>query len=268
MGFRLKPLRAVIVEDEPHAARRLNTILGSIPDVQVVGTAVDGASAIDLIASTRPDLVFLDINIPGLTGVDVARHALRGGGYVPAVVFVTAYDTFAIEAFELRATDYLLKPVELGRVAAAVAKARDEVSSQSMATRLTELEAMVETLNAGDSPAPRTELQIIWVSSRQELVRVPVDTIRVLRAERDYVRLITAAGEYLHRETLHGMLDRLGSRRFLRVHRSAAVNRACVSRIARSRTGRLQLVVGEADVVPVGRNYADAVRGLTACGPL
>jgi DNA-binding LytR/AlgR family response regulator len=242
-------LTAVIVEDEPHAVRRLSMQLRQAPDVVIAGVARDGVEGLELIRRLGPDIAFLDISLPGMSGIELAQQLQDHTR--PAVVFVTAYDAHAIEAFRLAAVDYLLKPVQREQVVEAVERVRARHGERT----------------AGDaSSGPREFAPEMWVSGRRGVVRLLMSAVDWFEAERDYIRIHAGETRYLIREPLHQLEARLDPKRFLRVHRSAIVNVDKVARIARSDNGRLSVCLNSGHVAPVGGAYADAVRALALGG--
>src|SRR4051794_3192797 len=182
------PLRVVIADDERPARRFLANLLGEIADVTVVGEASNGRDAVDLIEQQRPDLALLDLQMPELGGLDVAR--LVKAGATPQIAFVTAYDEFAVQAFELNAVDYLLKPVDKARLVATVERARARQQGESAAqARLT------AASNAIDGATRRSYLERIPVRRRDEVFILPVRQIASIVAEGELLHLTTVANE-------------------------------------------------------------------------
>jgi len=213
--------RAVIADDEPRARQFLERLLGELEGVSVVGAARDGAEALSLIAKLRPDVAFLDIQMPDLDGLEVARH-LRGPG-APAVVFVTAYDRHAIEAFELEALDYVLKPLRRDRLAETVERVlRDIGDRQVLATR--QEEAIRGVLRREAEGGRLQPLRRLPVRHRREVRLLDLDQVtRIISRER--LVLACAEGrEYLVDYTLQELESRLPEGQFLRVHRAVLVN--------------------------------------------
>ena len=213
-------LRTLIVDDEPLARERVRMMLGMHDDVAVIGEVGDGQQAIDAIRRERPDLVFLDVQMPSVDGFGVLR-ALEGE-IMPYVVFVTAYDQYALRAFEVHALDYVLKPFNaerfsqaLQRARAAIAK-RDDVEGSADKDRLRSLVASLT--------AEQREKQRIVVKSSGRVFFVKVDDIDWIEAEGNYVRLHMGAQSHLLRETMKGMESVLDTSQFIRIHRSTIVN--------------------------------------------
>ena len=248
----VRALRVLVVDDERLPRQRLVRLLEEIPHTACVGECANGRSAIDAIESLLPDLVLLDVRMPGMGGLEVAR-ALPGGGHVPFIIFVTAYDEHALSAFEVHAIDYLLKPVERERFTAAIERARALVSSTTAAQRHERLLALLrdegrgatgatganEHSDFGPEPAvggpaapgdaaafPRRFL----VKGDGQMYFVPVDDIDWIEAYGNYVRLHVGKGVHLIRETLGNIERKLDPNRFARVHRSSIVN---LDRVAR-----------------------------------
>jgi DNA-binding LytR/AlgR family response regulator len=252
------PLRVLLADDEPLALRRLRLALAAIPDVQVVGSVSDGAQAIDAMRELRPDAVLLDIKMPISDGFEVANAIDDSGG--PAVIFVTAFDSYALRAFETSAVDYLLKPVEFDRLASALERARERRSAQDAGRRAEELATVLDALRreARDREGPRYEREF-WIRERGRFLRVPVGDVERIEAERDYVRLYWDGRTLLYRETMSHLEERLDPDVMLRVHRSAFVNWARLKAVHRDSSGRLLAILDTGDEVPVSRAYAQRV---------
>jgi two-component system, LytTR family, response regulator len=212
-------IRAVIVDDEPPARRRIRALLADEPDVEVIAECRDGREALTVIGAARPDLVFLDVQMPEVDGLAVARDVGRkAGGELPLVVFTTAHSQFAVPAFDVDAVDYLLKPFDPGRFRAAVARVRE---------RLGEIRRGPD-LPGPVAPASGTYLERVPVRVGARIRLVPVEEIEYCEAEANYVRIHAGGQSYLVRETLAGMEARLDPTRFLRIHRSLIVQVARV----------------------------------------
>lgn len=213
-------LRTLIVDDEPLARERVRMMLGTHDDVAVVGEYGDGQQAIDAIRLHRPDLVFLDVQMPRVDGFGVLR-ALEGE-VMPYVVFVTAYDQYALKAFEVHALDYVLKPFNAERFAQALQRARAAIASrneQEAGVDKDRLRSLVASLTA-----EQREKQRIVVKSSGRVFFVKVDDIDWIEAEGNYVRLHMGAQSHLLRETMKGMESVLDASQFIRIHRSTIVN--------------------------------------------
>ncbi|MDQ8755778.1 LytTR family DNA-binding domain-containing protein [Sphingosinicella sp. LHD-64] len=239
-------LRALIVDDEPLAVRRLAHSLAAFDDIEVVDCTTSARRAVQLIDEHNPDIVFLDIAMPGLGGFDVAARVparLR-----PAIIFVTAYDRYAVRAFDTDAADYLMKPVAPDRLAAALEKARTWLRGRrSVASE------SADKLGAQDS---------LWVHRRGEFIRVPIGGIEWIEAEGDYVRLHADNGGGLMRETLTHLADRLDPNEFIRVHRSAICRTRAITGLRRKATGALTVQLVSGGEAPVGRRYVSGLRAL------
>jgi two-component system response regulator AlgR len=239
------PLRTLIVDDEPLAVERVQVICAEIPGVNVVGTASDGAAALRLAEKLAPDLVLLDMTMPELDGLGVAQH-LAGAPQPPAVVFVTAHDHFAVEAFDLEAVDYVLKPVSADRLERAVARAvaRRGERRQKAGRYLDEL----------------------WVPHRSELLRIAVGEVHRIDAERDYVRLHVGGGDaprsYLLLQTIAGLEARLDPERFIRIHRSTILRRDNIRGLRHDGLGVWSAELVNGDALRIGRTYLARVKAM------
>lgn len=238
------------MDDEPLAADWLARCLRDLSGVELVGVAVDGDEAVELIEATRPDLVLLDIQMPGRSGLAVAR-ALDGERR-PEVVFVTAFAEHAPEAFELEAVDYLLKPVQVDRLAEAVRRAR----------RRREMLEAFEKVEREAAPAAADKSGYddeLWIRRRDGFVRVRVDQIRRIEAARDYALIHTETKTYIQRATMTELAERLDPAKLLRVHRSAFVRPDAVARVERSGRNVMRLHTEDGAAVEVGVSYVKRV---------
>ena len=243
-----QPLRVLIVDDEMLPRQRLRRLLEEIPDTECVGECANGRSAVEAISSVAPDVVLLDVRMPGMGGLEVARSLT---GHVPFVVFVTAYDEYALNAFEVHALDYLLKPVERERFAATIERARALVSSTAAAQRHERLLALLRdepglaqrapgtvdragaSSEGASAPAAETgppPIRRLLVKGDGQMYFVAVDDLDWVEAYGNYVRLHVGKTTHLLRETLGNLERKLDPNRFARVHRSAIVN---LDRVAR-----------------------------------
>lgn len=272
-------LRVLIVDDEPLARRRLEILLREQAAVELVGAAPDGFSARRMIAELSPDVVLLDIKMPGLTGLELL-DALAGDGtcetappqVAPIVIFVTAFDRFALDAFERAAFDYLLKPVEPARLAASLARARESLADRAAAERVQELEEVLRNLRSGPAPDPAasdaapSDRQVwareIWIQERGGRASLPVAAIDWVAAERDYVRIHTASRSFLVRQSIGALAARLDPALFLRVHRSSLVRADRIVRI-RQASGRGAVTLSTGAEVAVSRRHMGALKALT-----
>lgn len=266
----MTPLRLVIVEDEAPAVRRLQLALVDVPAVEIAGVANDGEAGLEMIRRLRPDVVLLDIKMPGLSGLEVAQVLV--GDYAPAVIFVTAFREFAVEAFEVAAIDFLTKPVQFNRVQAAIERARARLEETSARQRAADLQRLLTSLREEDPEGDEvgSDDRVLWISEGRRRVRVSVDAVEWLEAERDYVRLHCGRSSYLMRGTLQAMADRLAPAQFWRVHRSAMVNLNAVAAVAPRAWGLSAVRLTSGVEVPVGRSYIADLRaklGMTARAP-
>lgn len=237
-------MRVVIADDEPFARELLATLLAELPGVYVVGEACDGEAAIAAAHAHRPDIIFLDIDMPNLNGVHAAMEI---AGLGPEVIFVTAHEEHAVDAFEVGAVDYLLKPLRRPRLARAMERARLRYEArQAQANR-----PVAEP--TGPRAAPATEAAF-WLPVARGTVRVPVDDILRIEAAGDHAYLHTAQRAYLHRITMAVLEEKLQGSGLLRVHRSAFIRPERVTRIER-RGKVLTLSLDDGTQIPVGPKF-------------
>lgn len=253
-----EPLRLLLADDEPLALRRIRLALQSIPDVEVVGAAQDGVQAIDAMRQLRPDVVLLDIKMPLADGFEVANAVEDAGG--PEVIFVSAFDSYAVRAFETSAVDYLVKPVEFDRLASAIDRARARRAAKDAGRRAEELAAVLEALRRESDAREGNQYESeFWIRDRGRFLRVPVAEVDRIEAERDYVRLYWEGRTLLHRVTMAHLEEKLDPRIMLRVHRSAFVNWSKLKSVRRDANGRLMAVLADGAEAPVSRAYAQRV---------
>ncbi|GAA4746820.1 LytTR family DNA-binding domain-containing protein [Sphingomonas daechungensis] len=252
-------LRVVIADDEPLAVRRLQIALGNLHDIEIVGSAGDGEEALELITELSPDVVLLDIRMPKLSGLQLIE-ALDSPS-PPAVIFITAYESFAVDAFREGAIDYLLKPLDEERLAIAVDRARRSLETRDAGERIAELRGALTSLQIEDEAREQSRYEKhLWVSSRGHVTRVPVSEVRWFQAEGDYVVVHAEGGDYLIHDSLRDLESRLDPEKFLRVHRSAIVATHSVAGVGRTEFGVLQLRLVDGSAVSVSRTYKKATR--------
>jgi two-component system LytT family response regulator len=207
-------IRALIIDDEPHARRSIRRFLKNDATIEVIGECADGETAIQLIRSNNPDLVFLDIQMPEMTGFDVIRSL---GTKMPVTVFVTAYDQYAVRAFDANAIDYLLKPFDKERFQRAVLRARERIAGRAGVDDIRRLLASLEPVQ----PSPLEQLSVVH---NGRIFLVSLADIDWIKACGNYAVLHVGDRQYEIRETLTNLEERLSRRQFLRIHRSTMVN--------------------------------------------
>jgi DNA-binding LytR/AlgR family response regulator len=248
-------MRVLIVDDEPLARRRLVQLLAARPDVQITGEAGSGREALKLVPMLRPDVLLLDIEMPTVDGFAVLKGLPPG--QAPAIIFVTAFQDHAVKAFELRATDFVVKPVAADRLANALEQARSDLDARRAGERLAFLQARLAELEKRVLVASDPGL---WVQIGSEKRRLALTDIRWLQAERDYVRVHMQGHAHLVNGLLGEMEKGLDTEAFLRVHRSAIVRKDKVRAVLRGRFSTPVLELDNGHRLPVGRKYRDAVR--------
>ena len=255
-------LRVLIVDDELLARRRSAAMLAQIAGVEVVGAADDCDSGLALIRELAPDVVLLDIKMPGRSGFDMLT--LLDGPVIPVVIFITAFNHYALRAFEVSAVDYLLKPVPFDRMCAALDRARVALQSRDSEARLAEMAAVIAALrsDSDERAAAQGYESEFWVQRLGEYARVAVTNIGWVAAERDYVRLHAGETSHLLRETMSKMEERLDPAQFLRIHRSLIVRRSLVTAVRQKGYGAVKVALGDGLELPVGRSYVQGVREL------
>ena len=242
------PIRFLIVDDEPLAVERLQLLLARIEGVQVAGTAAEGAAALRLVEALTPDALLLDIAMPGMDGIDVAR-ALGRLPKPPLIIFATAFDTFAVAAFDVEAVDYVMKPVSAERLARAVERARERLASPGGGPP-----------GGGGEASPFVDE--FWVSEARGLVRLAAGEVERISAERDYMRLHVGKRSWLINHTIGKLEEELDPARFVRLHRSAIVRRDFVTGLSRDESGRWWARLADGGEQKIGRLYLHKAKEL------
>ncbi|MEM0963595.1 MAG: LytTR family DNA-binding domain-containing protein [Bacteroidota bacterium] len=249
-------LRVLIVDDEPPARRKLERWLAEDPEIEVAGSCANGYEALDALAAGRVDVMFLDVQMPELTGFDVLDR--RPEGADPLVVFATAYDRYAIDAFRHHAADYLLKPYDRDRFEQTLAHVKARRQREAPDDRLAAL------LDAVRPQRPPLERFAVRHADRVELVHV--DEVDWIEAEGNYVMLHAGGRRHVIRETLTAVSARLDGRRFPRVHRSAVVNLDRVARLLPASHGDYTVVLRDGTELPMSRTYRERLREVLEIG--
>jgi DNA-binding LytR/AlgR family response regulator len=253
--------RGIVAEDEALLRESLLAALREAwPDLEIVAACDDGASALEAIAEHQPDVAFLDIRMPGLTGLEVAAAAGQASPRTQ-VVFVTAYNQYAIDAFERGAVDYLLKPIARDRLEGTIKRLKERAASGPDAAALA---ALVEKLR-GSLPAEKPQEPLAWItaSAGKDTRLIAVDEVLYFQADNKYTVVMTAAGEALVRTPIRELLDRLDPVMFKQIHRSTVVNLRAIASIARDDSGRGTIrLKGRSETLPVSLTYMPLFRNM------
>jgi DNA-binding LytR/AlgR family response regulator len=251
-------MKAIIAEDEPLLAQQLKTLLGRAwPELSVVAIAGNGPAAVEAIERERPEVAFLDIRMPGMSGLEVAAElADRLGEHVPAIVFVTAYDEFALEAFDLAAVDYLLKPVTEERLARCIERLKKK--PHGVDALVSQLRQVLKT-EASENPVE--PLRILRAGIGDTVKMIPIEEVCYFQASDKYTGVVTRDGDALIRIPLKELLPQLPAGRFAQIHRGTIVNLAEIAAAVRDDAGRVSLKLrNRKEALPVSRLYADQFR--------
>lgn len=241
-------IRTLLVDDEPLALDLLRLECARIPHAEVVGQACDGGEALQAIADLRPDMVLIDIQMPVLNGLSVLRDHT---GWQPQFVFVTAHANYAVDAFDLEAADYLVKPVQRDRLARAFDRVRRKLLTQAA---------------GAVRPSREADADAIWVSGREGYVRVALADIDWIESDRDYVLIHVGGRSHILRATLTSIAARLDPRVFVQARRSALVRLAAIRGVHRARRGLIELALADGARVRVSRGHAAGVRAALGLG--
>ncbi|MFT7722652.1 MAG: LytTR family DNA-binding domain-containing protein [Roseateles sp.] len=267
------PIRAVLADDERLMREQLRSRLAEVwPELDIVAEARNGLEAVELTQAHRPDLVFLDIRMPGLTGVDAARQIAQlpqdDDWLVPEIVFITAYDQYAVEAFEQGVADYVLKPAERERLQLTVARIKKRLAQRTGAeavdTSSAPLQQLLHKLASQMNPAAKPNyLQWIQASVGQAIQMIPVEDVLFFISDEKYTRVQTAKVEALIRKPIKELVDELDPQLFWQIHRSTLVNARAIDGITRDFRGRqLVGVRGLAEKLEVSRSYTHLFKGM------
>ncbi|WP_448555150.1 LytR/AlgR family response regulator transcription factor [Thalassotalea montiporae] len=265
-------LSTIIVDDEPLARKGLAIRLAAHNDINIVAQCSNGREAIEAIKTHRPDLVFLDIQMPGINGFEVIDALIAQGLPMPMVVFVTAFDQYAIKAFDVHAVDYLMKPADDARLAQAMDRIREHLQSKTDAEHKNKLVKLVSDVTGNDQNTILEELankqtvslsqysDVLPIKDGGELSRVPVNTISWIDAAGDYMCVHTEEGTHILRKTMKQLEELLDPRIFIRSHRSTIVNKNYVQKFCSQLNGEYYLVMNSGKELKVSRSYKDKVK--------
>jgi two-component system, LytTR family, response regulator len=257
-------LTTVIVDDEPYSRAKLERLLAE-EDAEVLAVCANGAEATAAIEQLKPDLVFLDIQMPEMDGFDVLRAIAPV--HLPEIVFVTAFDQYALRAFEVNALDYLLKPFDQERFAAALARAEQRVQtrvprSEEVMRLLDHVASLARQRDGGEQPAPAAvHLEWLFVRKGERVVKLPVAEIHWFEAEGNYVRVHARGEAYLIRERISALMERLDARRFARIHRTAIVNLAFVRELRPWFNSAFVVLMDDGTELRLSRRYRARLAG-------
>lgn len=266
----MSKIKTLIVDDEPLALQGLKIRLEQFEDIDIVASASNGREAVKKIRSERPDLVFLDIQMPGMNGFDVVKAIANEE--LPIIIFATAFDNYAIQAFDTHATDYLLKPIEEDRLEQAIFKVREQISEHIAIEQNAKLIDLIRSL---DTP-PEIELSEILtvddittkkqfeshfnIKDRGEITLVDVSTIEWIDAAGDYMCLHTSNKTHILRETMKNMEKRLDPDIFKRIHRSTIVNINMIEKLASNAGGKYLITLKNGSELQASRNHRAALK--------
>jgi two-component system, LytTR family, response regulator len=248
-------IHAILADDEVLARQKLRQLLRDEPEVEIVGEGASASETIDLVRATGPELLFLDIRMPGMDGFDIIDSLSVGSDFaMPRIIFTTAYDCYALRAFEIHAVDYLLKPFTSERLHSAVQRAREQIyTTKQIAGR-----------NNNRSQDGSSYTTRIVFKSRGRILFLSVSDIRWIGAEENYVRICTQGETHLLRETMSRLEEKLDPKMFLRVHRSAIVNLQYLKEVRTEPNGEFTVVLVNGQKVSMSRSYHARISELLA----
>jgi len=252
-------VRALIADDEPLMREQLRARLAELwPELEIVAEAKNGAEAVELVSAERPEVVFLDIRMPAKSGIEAAREIAALPGRAPEIVFVTAYDQYAIDAFEAGVLDYVLKPAERERLARTVERIRSRLAAPPDIANVQQALALL-----AEKLQPAARLQWIQASIGAEIRMIPVDEVLYFVADEKYTRVQTAQQEALIRKPIKELLAELDPAQFWQIHRSTLINTRAIAGVTRDERGRqLVGIKGRPEKLEVSRSYAHLFKGM------
>jgi two-component system LytT family response regulator len=265
-------LSTIIVDDEPLARKGLAVRLADHKDVDIIAQCHNGREALEAIRAYEPDLMFLDIQMPGLNGFEVVQAIIEQGLKLPIVIFVTAFDQYALKAFEVHAQDYLLKPADEGRLAESMNKVRQRLISTENAAHKNKLIQLVSDVTGNDCEKILEELannqpvslssysDILAIKDAGEVSRVPVKDILWIDAAGDYMCVHTDTTTHILRKTMKQLEEILDPKQFVRSHRSTIVNKNYVDKFCSQLNGEYYLVMSNGKELKVSRSYKEKVK--------
>ena len=263
----MQKLRTIIVDDEPLALKLLRTVLSEITDVEIVAECSNGKQAVEAATELEPELIFLDIQMPGMNGFDVIKSLQTD--IMPMVVFVTAYDQYAVDAFDLHAVDYVLKPLDIERIARSVDRAIDRLKNDVDRSFKSPLIGAIEEISERASKEKTDESvnNLPDGMKRKLLVRdsgvvkvIPFDDIDWVDAAGDYMCVHAVGETHVIRSTLRDLMTKLDDNLFVRIHRSTIVNVERVVSVTPLQKGGSLLHLTQGESLKVSRNYRDSIR--------
>jgi two-component system LytT family response regulator len=264
-------LKALIVDDEPLALKLLRAKLNKIADIEIVGECKNGREAIAATLDLAPDLIFLDIQMPGLDGFDVVKGLQND--ILPLIVFTTAYEQYALDAFDVHAVDYILKPIDDERIVRAVQRAQERLEGVDVLDNKPRILGAIDSINQREiseshlnnsasslSSSPVLVDKKIVIKDRDEITILKQSDIEWIDAAGDYVCLHSQGETHIKRSTLKELLSELDDNIFKRVHRSTIVNLNFIDKVIPHTKGEFFLLLGEFEKIKVSRNYKDAIK--------
>ena len=265
-------LSTIIVDDEPLARKGLAVRLAEHKDVDVIAQCHNGREALEAVRAYQPDLMFLDIQMPGLNGFEVVQAIIEQGLKLPLVIFVTAFDQYALQAFDVHAQDYLLKPADENRLAEAMDKIRKDIINKENAVHKSKLVRLVSDVTGNDCEKILAELannqpvslssfsDILAIKDAGEVSRVPVKDILWIDAAGDYMCVHTSETTHILRKTMKQLEESLDPKQFIRSHRSTIVNKSYVDKFCSQLNGEYYLVMSNGKELKVSRSYKEKVK--------
>lgn len=248
-------IKTIIVDDEPLARKRVSQLLKKEPDVEIIAECGDGRAAISAIKEQQPDLIFLDVQMPEVSGFDVLRELQTD--LAPAVIFVTAYDQFTVQAFDAHAVDYLLKPFGEERFRQAISRARQQIKAKTENHSDERFSLLLEHLKLN-----KGFLERLIVNHKNRLIIIPIGDVDWIETYGNYLKIHSGEKTYLVRETMNNLAARIDPAKFLRIHRSTLVNLDRIKELQPMFGGQYTIILLDGTELTLSRNYRKAVLDL------
>jgi two-component system LytT family response regulator len=243
----------LIVDDEEIARKGLRKIVAALSPVSKIEERSDGKLALEYILSSRPDIVFLDIEMPVMNGLEVLQHL---SGQMPFIIFVTAFSQHAVKAFELQALDYVLKPLEEERIKESLKRAIQAIRTKSTASYLERVNELLETIPADLKQPPKFKTRKhFFIRSNERIIKVEVSDLKWISSAGNYVEFHCSSGEFLYRETMKNIMDYLPEDDFLRISRSVIVNVKLIRELRSTGTGKYKVILQDSTILESGPSY-------------
>lgn len=256
----MKIIKTIIVDDEELARERIRTLLESEIEFEVIAECKDGLHAVEKITHLNPELVFLDIQMPGMNGFEVIEKL--PGDELPEIVFVTAYNKYAVKAFEVNAVDYLLKPFDKERFQQTLTRTKKKILSNEKTLVRDDLLSLLKSIKDDGDISPKKYSERFAIKSSGRIIFIEIDEIDLIESAGNYIRFHIGKEKYLMRDTMNNIEDKLNPEKFIRVHRSSIINRNSIKEMNSMFQGQYEITLNNGIKIQTGRTYNDTIKNL------